>query len=408
MRTSLPFPIVSVLVLACSSNNGSSGAGGHAASSTSASSSSNVSSSVSTVSSGTGGTGGGTSSQIQTIFYVMMENHGTAEIFGNTADAPYVNQLVAQYGSATNYFGVTHPSLPNYLAAISGDFQGIWDDCQAGQAVTCAPEEFIAGTETPAQLLTDGQKTSATAKAHWFDGPNLVDQLETKHLTWKAYMQGIPAVGDISEYAPVDMVDGGSVPRKLYAQKHNPFMYFSDIRSSPDRMKLIVPFTQFAADVASTSVPNFVWISPDQCHDMHGLSPVNAAAVGLPGCAGKSPMDHSVITLGDDFLKDTVQKIMASPAWKGNAAIVIAWDEDDYSGYAGCCGSPLGVGGAVLGGAGAPALVITSKNPKHQSLATAFNHYSLLGTIQQLWGLPCLANTCGLAGDNLMTKLFTP
>ena len=79
------------------------------------------------------------------VFVIMMENHAYDEIIGNTADAPFANRLVRHAGLATNYFGVTHPSLPNYLSTISGDFQGIWDDCKAGAAITCAPEEFVPG-----------------------------------------------------------------------------------------------------------------------------------------------------------------------------------------------------------------------------------------------------------------------
>ena len=79
------------------------------------------------------------------IFFIMMENHATSQIIGNTADAPFINQLAHRYSVATNYHGVTHPSLPNYLAAISGDFQGIFDDCKAGMTVTCPPEEIRGG-----------------------------------------------------------------------------------------------------------------------------------------------------------------------------------------------------------------------------------------------------------------------
>ena len=75
----------------------------------------------------------------QHIFYIMMEKQSFPEVIGNTADAPFINELASQYNLATNFHGVTHPSLPNYLAAISGDFQGIWDDCKAGATVTCAP-----------------------------------------------------------------------------------------------------------------------------------------------------------------------------------------------------------------------------------------------------------------------------
>ena len=350
--------------------------------------------------------GGGDGDRFEHIFFIMMENHGTDEIIGNTADAPFINQLAERAGVATNYYGVTHPSLPNYLAAISGDFQGIWDDCKAGPSITCAPEEFVAdsGDATSAQLLTPEQLASASRTPHWFDGRNLVDQLEEHHLSWKAYMQSIPEAGSTVEYAPVI----GGKPRKLYAQKHNPFMYFSDIRNDPARMARIVPFDGFAADLTSGQLPNFVWISPDQCNDMHGVSPANAAAVGNPDCGyPDSGLDHKVIALGDKFLAATVGRIMRSHAWKQRSAIVIAWDEDDYAGFAGCCGSPTGAGGGVLGGARAPVLVVTSRGDGEQQVSSQpYNHYSLLGTIQKLWDLGCLANTCRFEEEQLMTDLF--
>ena len=100
----------------------------------------------------------------QHIFYIMMENHGYDEIVGNTADAPYTNFLARHAGLATDYFGVTHPSLPNYLAAISGSYQGIWDDCKAGADVFCQPEEFVPGSGdgTDGNYLTPAEITSAS------------------------------------------------------------------------------------------------------------------------------------------------------------------------------------------------------------------------------------------------------
>jgi hypothetical protein len=343
------------------------------------------------------------------IFYIMMENHGTSEIIGNVVDAPFINQLASQYGLAQNYYGVTHPSLPNYLAAISGDFQGIWDDCAAGASVTCAPEEFVAnsGDATASLLLTPAQVASASSTSHLFDGKNIVDQIEASGRTWKAYMQSIPSVGSTVEYAPTI----GSTTVKLYAQKHDPFMYFSDVRNDAGRMNRIVGLDQFDKDITGKAgeVPSFVWISPDQCHDMHGVSPASAALVGLPSCGyPDSGLDHGAIKLGDDFLKETVSKIFASKAWQHDSVLVIAWDEDDYAGFAGCCGSPTTSGGAILGGANAPALVITSKHAKHRVSTVPYNHYSLLGTIQHVWGLGCLANTCGFKKSELMLPLFNP
>jgi hypothetical protein len=345
------------------------------------------------------------------IFYIMMENHATDEIIGNDADAPFINQLAKRSALASQYFGVTHPSLPNYLAAISGSTQGIFDDCKAGSDVTCAPEEFVpdSGDATSAASLTDAETATASTTPHWFDGRNLVDQLEDHHLSWKAYMQTIPATGSTVEYAPVDIVGGVETPRKLYAQKHDPFMYFSDIRNDAKRMERIVGFDGFADDLARDHVANFVWISPDQCRDMHGVSASNAAAVGIPDCAfPDSGLDHKVIALGDAFLKDTVGKIMHSRAWRRKSAIVIVWDEDDYAGFAGCCESPVGANGVVLGGANAPALVVTSREQRAQTVSVPFNHYSLLGTIEKLWHLGCLGNACDIDESGLMTRLFDP
>src|SRR5207244_12303060 len=106
------------------------------------------------------------------IFYIMMENHQTSQIIGNTADAPYISKLAQQSAVAMNYYGVTHPSLPNYLAAISGSFEGIWDDCAAGATVTCAPEEL-----GPSLGYTDGEElvkpceiAGTTKVTPWYSG----------------------------------------------------------------------------------------------------------------------------------------------------------------------------------------------------------------------------------------------
>ena len=362
-----------------------------------------------------GDAGDGGVPALKHVFYIMMENHGFAEIVGNMTDAPHINTLANTYGLATSYYGVTHPSLPNYLAAISGDFQGIWDDCAAGQSVTCAPEEFIptSGDGTSVLALTDAQATTAATTPHFFSGATLVDQLSNAGKTWKAYMQSIPGVGSTVVAAPVDTVDAGDggttqVPRNLYAQKHDPFMYFAGSATDAG-LQQVVPLTQLDTDLATASAtPNFVWISPDQCHDMHGVSPDNAAAVGIPTCGyPASGLDHGAITLGDTFVNDTVTKIMAAPAWAEGSAIVIVWDEDDYVGNLGCCGSPTAADGGTLGGSNVPAIVITSKaGAGHVTQKDPLNHYSLLATIETIWGLPCLANACNVPAK--MLPLFNP
>ena len=169
----------------------------------------------------------GTAGGPEHIFYIMEENHAYDQIIGNTQDAPFINELAGQSRLATDFHGVTHPSLPNYLAAISGDFQGIFDDCAAGANITCAPEEFVpdSGDGTSATSLTPAETATATSTPHLFSGQNIVDQLEAKGLSWKAYEENLPSPGSEVVNAPV--INGTTVA--LYAQKHNPFMYFSDI-----------------------------------------------------------------------------------------------------------------------------------------------------------------------------------
>jgi hypothetical protein len=346
----------------------------------------------------------------QHIFFIMMENHQYSEIIGNTADAPYINQLARHAGVEDNYYGVTHPSLPNYLSAISGSFQGIWDDCPAGPTSMCAPEEFIptSGDGTAGNYLTKGQIAAASARPHLFTGQNLIDQLQSHGLTWRAYMQQLPSPGSLVVNAPTVQTSSGPVTLPLYAQKHNPFVYFSDIWNNPERLNKIVPFDRFASNLASGNVPNFVWISPDQCHDMHGVDPTSAALAHNPKCGyPNSGLDHGAIQLGDAFLKKTVGQIMASRVWKTTrSSIIIAWDEDDYTGFKGTWTSPRGRHDIILGGAQAPALVVNSWTSRPVVDSTAANHYNVLATIQHLWGLGCLANTCRIPRSQLLTPLF--
>ena len=342
------------------------------------------------------------------IFYIMMENHGYREIIGNWRDAPFINRLARRANTERDYFGVTHPSLPNYLAAVSGSFQGIWDDCKAGSDVTCTPEEFVPGSgdATDGNYLTQAEVQSASATPHLFNSANLVDQLQQHHLSWRAYMQSMPSVGSQVEYAPT--IHGTTV--KLYAQKHNPFMYFSDINyAGSPRLRHIVPLgNRLARDLRSGNVPNFVWISPDQCHDMHGVDPASAQLIGIPTCGyPDSGLDHGAIRLGDAFLRRTVRMITGSPVWRtSRSSIVITWDEDDYSGIAGTSTSPAGRNGVILGGAHVPMLVLNSQGGARRVMSVPANHYNLLATIQQEWHLGCIAATCSMPRQQLLTPLF--
>jgi phosphatidylinositol-3-phosphatase len=303
------------------------------------------------------------------LYVIMEENTSYEDIVGNTADAPYINSLIQTDGFAANYYGVTHPSLPNYVAAIAGDY-------------------FGSQSDSPTQV---------------FSHPSIVDQLESGGLTWAAYMQSLPSVG----------FTGSSYPTSgsgLYVSKHDPFVLMQDIVSNAARLQNIKPIESLSTDLASGTAPNYSFISPDVCHDMHGASSTSSNLYGEPWCAypPTNQIAHTLIQAGDQYLKQLVTTITTSKAWTTDSAIVVTWDENDFAGstgnggYAsdtGCCGSPLGQGGGRV-----PAIVITG-HPSHTVSLHPYNHYSLLRTIEDNFGLPCLAHTCD-ASVQSMTDLL--
>jgi hypothetical protein len=286
------------------------------------------------------------------VFIIMLENRGYGQIIGS-AHAPFLNHLATANGLATKYTGVAHPSQPNYLATISGGTFGVQDDNDVTLHV-----------------------------------PNLVDQLEEHGKTWKAYMQSINQCASL-----LDSVCGSG----RYARKHNPFVSFADIQSSPVRMKQIVDTNALADDLASGHVANFVWISPDQCHDMHGLL--------LPSsdrCSGDNP--DALTAQGDAFTQTTVDAIMGSSAWAsaiGPSVIFVTWDESAGTSEdnAGCCGVESGGGHVAL-------IAISTASSGARTSTVAYNHYSLLATIQGSWGLGCLEATCNIAEAHPLTDLI--
>jgi phosphatidylinositol-3-phosphatase len=155
----------------------------------------------------------------------------------------------------------------------------------------------------------------------------------------------------------------------------------------------MVPDTQLGTDLATGRLPNFGYVVPDQCHDMHGI--------------GACSDENTLISTGDQYVGQVVSMIMNSEVWQhGRNAIVITWDEDDFSDSGqpgtGCCGADPGGGHVVT-------IVITNQSNHHVSDNTPYNHYSLLDSLEQAFGLPCLQNACDQAdGVVPMTPLFDP
>ncbi len=324
-----------------------------------------VPSAVSAHRSHSGNESGSSVPHYQHIVEIMMENTSYGTIIGNSL-APNINALANRYGLATNYWGVTHPSEPNYVANIGGSYFGIQDDNQ-----------FYC---TPALAATD-PNCAGTTVDHTVSAQSLADQLTAAGKTWKGYFQNMPYVDPSQVVASGPNANGPyaykwpSSTDALYASKHNPFINFTGTQGALSQM---VPDNQLGADLLTGNLPNYSLVVPDQCHDMHGTG----------GCSDT----NGLIAAGDQYVGTTVSEVMASRTWKeGNNAIVITWDEDDYSDQGqpgtGCCGSDPGGGHVVT-------IVITNHRSAHVADNTAYNHYSLLRTFEAAFGLPCLAHAC--------------
>jgi phosphatidylinositol-3-phosphatase len=156
------------------------------------------------------------------ILLIVLENTDYS-VAMNSSRMPYFAWLVQNNVFLKNYFGITRPSLPNYLALISGSTQGVARDC------------------------TDC----------YVNAPNLADELDQAGKSWKAYMESMPSSCYIGNAYP-------------YAQKHNPFIYFDSVRLNTtvcDRS--VVPMTELSADLSANTLPDFSFIMPDLCNSGH-------------------------------------------------------------------------------------------------------------------------------------------
>ena len=264
---------------------------------------------VANAASGTDGANTGTAlPRFDRVVVVVFENKEFEQVVGN-ADAPTFASLARRYARLTNYRGVAHPSLPNYLALVSGSTQGVTSDC-----------------------------TSCRVSAI-----NLADTLERAGKSWKTYAEGLPRAGFTGDWAG------------RYARKHNPFLYFTDVASSPVRLGRIVPLGTFDRDLAAGRLPDFSLVVPDLCHDMHDCS----------------------IATGDAWLGTFLRPLLRSSAL-GNGAVFVVFDEGTSS---------QGGGGHV------PALVLGPRVRPESQTSTLLDHYGLLRTIESAWHLPLLGRS---------------
>ena len=264
--------------------------------------------------------------QVDHVFWIWFENREVTTI--TSATAPTFDNFANTYARLTNFFGVEHPSQPNYLDAASGSDQGATDD--AHHTITANGDD------------------------------NLARQLVTAGKSWRAYMQDYPgSCSDVDTFT--GGVDGAGVAGQ-YVRKHNHVISFESIRLDAAQCANIQPLASFDPTV------NFAFIVPNMTNDMH----------------------DGTTAQGDAFLNAFLPLITAGPDW-AHTLVIVTFDEGSTS---------LNGGGHIYTAAGAPWLSGVTVTP-------TYNHFSMLRTVEQIFGLPFLGAAASAATINEILPLGT-
>jgi acid phosphatase len=258
------------------------------------------------------------------VVVILLENREYDHVIGSRS-APYINALARRYALAPEFFAISHPSLPNYLALTSGQTFGVHSDC-----------------------------TSCVVSA-----PNLADQLQRAGIAWKAYIEGLPR--------PCWTQAGAGA----YAKKHNPFLYYKNLLRGGCRA--VVPLSELSGDLRTGRLPGLAWISPDLCHDGHDCP----------------------LAVADRFLAGLVPLLIGQLGPRG--FLIVTWDEGTSA--RGCC--RLARGGRV-------ATIVAGPHTRRGVVrGPAYDHYSILRTVEDAFGLPHLggaACSCTAPLDALFSQ----
>jgi len=301
------------------------------------------------------------------VFTIVLENENF-DASWNGPDSPYLQSLRTKGTFADQYYGVSHVSADNYIAMTSGQpaTPPFNTDCLN-----------YAACETFEKAWPDG-------------GRSIADQVEDTGLTWKAYMESMA-----TPCQHPDMTAANDPYQTGYATRHDPFVYYPPIVENAARCAShVVPYTDFATDLLSeATTPNYVFITPDTCHDGHD-APCTAPAseAGEPGG----------LVSADAFLRSEVPKILGSPAWKtSRSLLVITFDENGFTDVAGCCAPPA-FGGRI----GLLALDSAHQVEPGRVIHTTYNHWSYLRTVEDTLGIGEHLNVAGTPAVQPMTDLF--
>jgi hypothetical protein len=347
------------------------------------------------------------------VFVIVLENHNSFTSFGSNGiignpQAPNITALWNKYNVATNYNGAWHPSLPNYLAMITGDFVAT-DVIGTGHTYPAGSTVGVSDDDSASVSIDYGPPANPSFHRWRVQLPSLAGQLVKAGKDWRAYLQNFPISGTKLANWP-----GDNNVAKLYAVKHNPFPYVAEVQDDPKQFAKQVPIDQLFSDLGSKQVPAFSYIVPDQCRDMHGLSNP------LAPCGGAFDTDDNDVKRGDDETGWLVNAITGSPVWEhGRNAIFVVFDEGN--GPLTCSYNPDTkmdtAPGSLLPGADcyAPAnfndkvvfIAITNYGVRGVTDTRFQSHYSMLKTIEAAFRLPYVGHAAD-STTNTLAPLLAP
>ena len=379
------------------------------------------------------------------VLVIMMENHGFSQIIGNP-NAPFINAWAKEANLASNYFAIAHPSLTNHLEIVGGSNFGVLTDSDpAWHDTHCATNlsTGLVATETPPSppiCPIAGVGTEAATPALDFTnesqgppgtvnidgvqsisaatnilGMTIADQLVATGRSWKSYEEGLPADGadrinfsdglysNLTDLAALTPPQNPPLTAKdivaLYAPKHNPFVYFRNVQQGTDPRNSLSNSLSFEgihglyADLRSGQMPSLAFIAPSQCNDQHGRGNAGRLCSYDPRDDGsREGLNPALINRGDLTLRNLISAIKTSPVWRrGKNAIVVVWDENDYS-------RAPNTNQVVL-------IVDTNYGVRGVHSSVRYTHFSLLKSLESGFQVPCLNHACD-ADVNVMSDLF--
>ncbi len=359
---------------------------------------------------GSGGQGSSPSApaklpKVKHVFVVMLDTEPYATAFGPESPAHYLAGTLEQKGALlVRYYAVAHQQLANTIALISG--QGPTPQT----AQNCPTYEDIAPGTVGAEAQVAGQGCVYPSATQ-----TLAGQLSAKHLTWRAYLQGMDegagstGADGACGHPPLGAADQTAAQTppagQAYATFSNPFVYFQSLTGASCGRDDVGLSDLKRALSSAAKTPSFVYIAPDRCDD----GDATPCAPGAPAGMGAA----------DGFLKKVVPEIFASPAYKRNGLLVITVDQAPSSGEfadsSSCCGQPrfpnLPPSGSPLGpegGGEVGALLLSPFIKSHAVSQESYNHFSLLRTIEDFFHLVHLGYAAGPKVSSFEASLFAP